>query len=59
MTYKLTVSIPTDVAHRLEPFRDRMNISRVCARAIEWEIAMLETHLPDHAKRDKAEPRIN
>ena len=40
---KLTITIPDELGERLEPWRDRMNISKVCAEAIEEEIGRLET----------------
>jgi hypothetical protein len=39
---KLTISIPEELARRLEPWRERMNISRVCSEAIAQEIDALE-----------------
>ena len=38
---KLTITIPSDLAERLEPWRDRMNISKLCSEAIEREIAVV------------------
>lgn len=42
---RVSITIPDDLAERLEPYRDRMNISKVCARAIERELSDL-TELP-------------
>ena len=39
---KMSISIPSDLAERLEPWRDRMNVSGVCADAIRREIEGLE-----------------
>jgi post-segregation antitoxin (ccd killing protein) len=39
---KVTITIPDDLAERLEPWRDRMNISKVCSRAISQEVKDLE-----------------
>jgi predicted transcriptional regulator len=38
---KLTITIPDDLAERLDPVRDKMNISKVCAAAIDREVSML------------------
>ena len=40
---KLTITIPDKLGERLELWRDRMNISKVCADAIEEEIGRLES----------------
>jgi hypothetical protein len=40
---KLTITIPDELGERLEQWRDRMNISRVCAEAIAEEIDRLES----------------
>jgi hypothetical protein len=37
-----TISIPDELDARLERLQDRINVSRVCAAALEKEIAMLE-----------------
>jgi post-segregation antitoxin (ccd killing protein) len=42
MTKKLTISIPEELWSELEPWRDRMNVSAVCARAIQEEIKLLK-----------------
>jgi post-segregation antitoxin (ccd killing protein) len=39
---KVTITVPDDLAERLDPWRDRMNISKVCSRAISQEIKDLE-----------------
>jgi len=39
---KLTITIPDELAQRLEPLRNRMNISAVCAKALEAELALLQ-----------------
>jgi len=46
---RLTVSVPQELHDRLEKWRDRMNISRVCQEALEREVRRLE-ELPDDAK---------
>ena len=40
---KLTITIPDELGERLELWRDRMNISKVCAEAIAEEIDRLES----------------
>ena len=64
MATKLTITIPDELAERLEPWRDRMNISKVCAAAIHREVATLEklpqevqliTNLIKRLRREKAE----
>ena len=40
---KLTITIPDELSERLELWRDRMNISKVCAEAIAEEIGRLES----------------
>jgi hypothetical protein len=40
---KLTITIPDELGERLELWRDRMNISKVCAEAIAEEIGRLES----------------
>jgi hypothetical protein len=37
-----TISLPDELDARLERLQDRINVSRVCATALEKEIAMLE-----------------
>jgi hypothetical protein len=39
---RLNLTIPDALYERLDRFRDRVNFSRVCARALEKELAMLE-----------------
>lgn len=46
---RLTVSVPQDLHARLENWRDRLNISRVCQEALERELRRLE-ELPEDAK---------
>ncbi|MGH8916375.1 MAG: hypothetical protein ACRDZM_17895 [Acidimicrobiia bacterium] len=46
---RLTVSIPQDLHNRLENWRDRLNISKVCQEALERELRRLE-ELPEDAK---------
>jgi hypothetical protein len=38
---RVSITIPDDLAERLEPYRDRMNISKVCSEAIERELSTL------------------
>ena len=45
MATKLTITVPDDLAKRLEPHREHMNISRVCAEALEAELKSREAHL--------------
>ena len=40
---KLTITIPDELGERLELWRDRMNISKVCGEAIAEEIGRLES----------------
>lgn len=42
MVQRRTISIPDELDARLEGLQDRINVSRVCATALEKEIAMLE-----------------
>jgi hypothetical protein len=46
MATKLTITIPDELAAELKPWRDRMNISKTCAAAIEAKISTL-AGLPD------------
>lgn len=46
---RLTVSVPRDLHDRLEKWRDRLNISKVCQEALERELRRLE-ELPEDAK---------
>jgi hypothetical protein len=41
-SYRLNISIPFDIYRRLDQHRDRFNVSRVCADAIERKIVELE-----------------
>ncbi|MGQ0847743.1 MAG: hypothetical protein ACT4OP_01240 [Actinomycetota bacterium] len=43
------MSVPLELHDRLEKWRDRLNISRVCQEALERELRRLE-ELPDDAK---------
>ncbi len=45
MATKLTITVPDELAKRLEPHREHMNISRVCAEALEAELKSREAHL--------------
>src|SRR5512141_1081686 len=45
MATKLTITVPDELAKRLEPHREHMNISRVCAEALEAELKSRETYL--------------
>ena len=48
-TTKLTITIPDDLAERLKPWRERMNISRICSEAIAKEVAIL-ANLPQEVR---------
>src|SRR5690349_16319221 len=39
---RLNITIPDALYERLEELRDRINLSKVCANALEKEVAMLE-----------------
>ncbi len=45
MATKLTITVPDDLAKRLEPHREHMNISRICAEALEADLNSREAHL--------------
>ncbi len=45
MATKLTITVPDELAKRLEPHREHMNISRVCSEALEAELKSREAHL--------------
>ncbi len=49
---RLNITVPDPLYARLERLRDRINISKVCANALEKEIAMLE------GRRTITDPRI-
>jgi post-segregation antitoxin (ccd killing protein) len=53
MATKLTITVPDDLAKRLEPHREHMNISRVCAQALEAELKSRETHLESLARYEE------
>ncbi len=53
MATKLTITIPDELAKRLEPHREHMNISRVCAEALEAELKSRETHLASLARYEE------
>lgn len=42
MTKNITISVPDGLGAKVEKWRDRMNISKVCQKALETEIARLE-----------------
>jgi len=42
MTKNITISVPDELGAKVEKWRDRMNISKVCQKALETEIARLE-----------------
>jgi len=42
MVQRRTISIPDELDERLERLQDHINVSRVCAAALEKEVAMLE-----------------
>ena len=42
MVKRLNITVPDELSERLEPLRERMNISRICATAIEREVKALE-----------------
>jgi hypothetical protein len=50
MATKLTITIPDELDRQLDPWRDRMNISRVCAAAIEREIETVSAGLSPEAE---------
>jgi hypothetical protein len=43
---RLNITIPDPLYERLEQVRDRMNISKICASALERELSMLEGRRP-------------
>lgn len=49
MSKNITISVPDDLAAQVEKWRDRMNISKVCQKALETGIFRLE-HLPKFGK---------
>ena len=53
MATKLTITIPDDLAKRLDPHRDHMNISRVCSEALEAELNLREAHLASLARYEE------
>src|SRR5512142_1050995 len=53
MATKLTITVPDELAKRLEPHREHMNISRVCADALEAELKSRETHLASLARYEE------
>ena len=46
---RLSITIPDELAERLEPLRDRLNLSKICTEAIDREVAMM-TDLPTDVK---------
>lgn len=42
MTKNITISVPDELGAKVEKWRDGMNISKVCQKALETEIAKLE-----------------
>ena len=50
---KLNISISDDLAKRLEPYRDRLNLSRIASDCIEREVAALEA-VPDMTRNLEA-----
>jgi hypothetical protein len=53
MATKLTITVPDELAKRLEPHREHMNISRVCAEALEAELKSREAHLASLARYEE------
>lgn len=49
---RITVTVPKELSARLKVVRDRMNVSRVCADALEKELNIIE------AKPSVADPKI-
>src|SRR5689334_19722493 len=49
---RLNITIPDPLYERLEQVRDRLNISKICANALEKELTMLE------GRRPITDPRI-
>lgn len=49
MSKNITISVPDDLAAQVEKWRDRMNVSKVCHKALETGIFRLE-HLPNFGK---------
>jgi hypothetical protein len=49
---RLNITIPEPLYERLEQVRDRLNISKICANALEKELTMLE------GRRPITDPRI-
>ena len=49
---RLNITIPDSLYERLEQVRDRLNISKICASALEKELTMLE------GRRPITDPRI-
>jgi ribosome modulation factor len=43
---RLNITVPDALYARLEQLRDRINLSKVCASALEKEVIMLEGHPP-------------
>jgi hypothetical protein len=43
---RLNITIPDPLYERLEQVRDRLNISKICANALEKELSMLEGRRP-------------
>jgi predicted transcriptional regulator len=53
MATKLTITVPDELAKRLEPHREHMNMSRVCAEALEAELKLREAHLASLARYEE------
>jgi len=58
MAKKINVSIPDKLLTRMEPFRDRLAISRICQRAIERAIQLEEVAVMDIPEREKLIKRL-
>jgi post-segregation antitoxin (ccd killing protein) len=48
---RLNITVPQDLYDRLEKWRDRLNLSRICQDALARELARLE-EIPDEVAAD-------
>ncbi len=53
MATKLTITVPDELAKRLEPHREHINISRICAEALEADLKSREAHLASLARYEE------
>lgn len=42
MSQRMTITIPDKLKKRLDPYRTQLNLSQVCARALEREVSIME-----------------